>query len=176
MQHLFHCHWSLKEFLKVQHAPPKNQISTSKEEGELDIGEVTSICCHKLFVVLTYYIHFTTVHAKSLQVCPTPCDPMDCSHQAPLTIDISKQEYWSGLPCPPPGMGCHTLLQEIFLTQGLNLSFLRFLHWQVASLPLAPFGKPPFYLLDFNPVVLSQGQFCPLKNTDNLWVIPGYHS
>ena len=23
--------------------------------------------------------------------------------QAPLSIEFSKQEYWSGLPCPPPG-------------------------------------------------------------------------
>ena len=23
--------------------------------------------------------------------------------QAPLTMGFSKQEYWNGLPCPPPG-------------------------------------------------------------------------
>ena len=23
--------------------------------------------------------------------------------QAPLSVEFSKQEYWSGLPCPPPG-------------------------------------------------------------------------
>ena len=25
------------------------------------------------------------------------------AHQAPLSIGFSRQEYWSGLPCPPPG-------------------------------------------------------------------------
>ena len=25
------------------------------------------------------------------------------THQAPLSMGFSKQEYWSGLPCPPPG-------------------------------------------------------------------------
>ena len=25
------------------------------------------------------------------------------AHQAPLSIAFSRQEYWSGLPCPPPG-------------------------------------------------------------------------
>ena len=25
------------------------------------------------------------------------------AHQAPLSVRFSKQEYWSGLPCPPPG-------------------------------------------------------------------------
>ena len=23
--------------------------------------------------------------------------------QAPLSMELSRQEYWSGLPCPPPG-------------------------------------------------------------------------
>ena len=23
-------------------------------------------------------------------------------HQAPLSMEFSRQEYWSGLPCPPP--------------------------------------------------------------------------
>ena len=39
--------------------------------------------------------------AKSLQLCPTLCDPMDCS--PPGSMGFSKQEYWSGLSCPPPG-------------------------------------------------------------------------
>ena len=24
------------------------------------------------------------------------------THQAPLSMEFSRQEYWSGLPCPPP--------------------------------------------------------------------------
>ena len=24
-------------------------------------------------------------------------------YQAPLSVGFSRQEYWSGLPCPPPG-------------------------------------------------------------------------
>ena len=39
-------------------------------------------------------------------------------------------------------MGCHTLLQGFFLTQGSNLHLLFLLHWQAGSLPLAPPGKP----------------------------------
>ena len=43
--------------------------------------------------------------AKSLQLCPTLCDPMDCrgQGQAPLSVGFSRQEYWSVLPWPPPG-------------------------------------------------------------------------
>ena len=28
---------------------------------------------------------------------------MDCNCQAPLSLEFSRQEHWSGLPCPPPG-------------------------------------------------------------------------
>ena len=35
--------------------------------------------------------------------CPTLCDPVTAARQPPLSMGFSKQEYWSGLPCPPPG-------------------------------------------------------------------------
>ena len=38
-----------------------------------------------------------------LQLRLTLCNPMDCSHQAPLSMEFSKQEYCSGLPFPSPG-------------------------------------------------------------------------
>ena len=31
------------------------------------------------------------------------CNPMDCSPPGPSVLGFSSQEYWSGLPCPPPG-------------------------------------------------------------------------
>ena len=37
-------------------------------------------------------------------------------------------------------MGCHFLLQGIFLTQGSNPRLLCLLHWQVDDLPLSPLG------------------------------------
>ena len=34
-----------------------------------------------------------------MQSCPTLCNPMDCiACQAPLCMEFSRQEYWSGLP------------------------------------------------------------------------------
>ena len=39
-------------------------------------------------------------------------------------------------------MGCHFLLQGIFLNQGSNLSLLHLLDWQVDSLPPEPPGEP----------------------------------
>ena len=41
-------------------------------------------------------------------------------------------------------VGCHALLQGIFLTQGLKLCLLYLLHWLAGSLPLAPPGKAPY--------------------------------
>ena len=41
--------------------------------------------------------------AKLLQSCPTLGTPWTAAHQAPLYMGFSRQEYWSGLPCPPPG-------------------------------------------------------------------------
>ena len=38
------------------------------------------------------------------QLCLTLCDPMNCSPPgSSVHGDFSRQEYWSGLPCPLPG-------------------------------------------------------------------------
>ena len=41
--------------------------------------------------------------ALSAQVCPTPYDPLAVAHQAPLSMEFSRHEYWSGVPFPTPG-------------------------------------------------------------------------
>ena len=43
-----------------------------------------------------------TAAAKSLQSCPTLCDPIDGNPQALLSLGFSRQEHWSGLPFPSP--------------------------------------------------------------------------
>ena len=53
--------------------------------------------------------------------------------QVPLSMGFSRQEYWSELPCPPPGD---------LPNQGSNLHLLCLLQWQVDSLPLVPPRKP----------------------------------
>ena len=35
------------------------------------------------------------------------CHPMDCSPSCSFVHGFSRQEYWSGLPCPPPGHLSH---------------------------------------------------------------------
>ena len=36
--------------------------------------------------------------AKSLQSCPTLCDPIDGSPTGSPTLGFSRQEHWSGVP------------------------------------------------------------------------------
>ena len=70
------------------------------------------------------------VSAILLRLCPTLCDPMGrllCP--------------WDS-PGKNTGVGCHALLQGIFLTQGSNPHLLYLLHWQVGSLPLVPPENP----------------------------------
>ena len=49
---------------------------------------------------LVCFCVFAAAAAKLLQSCPTLCDPIDGSPQAPLSLEFSRQEHWSGLPFP----------------------------------------------------------------------------
>ena len=51
------------------------------------------------------------------------------------------QPIWLLCPWDNTGVGCHVLLQGIFLTQGSNPHFLHLLHWQEDSWPLCHLGK-----------------------------------
>ena len=57
------------------------------------------------------------------------------AHQAPLSMEFSRQEHWSRFPFPPPG-GLPDL--------GIKLMSLNLLHWQGCSLPAKPPGKPSY--------------------------------
>ena len=43
------------------------------------------------------------MHAQLLQLCPTLCNPMDCSPPVASVHGFFRQEYWSRLLCPSPG-------------------------------------------------------------------------
>ena len=47
--------------------------------------------------------HDLTDYERISPSCLTLCEPMDIAHQSPLSMGFSKQEYWSGFPCSPPG-------------------------------------------------------------------------
>ena len=56
--------------------------------------------------------------------------PWTVAHQAPLSMGLSRQEYWSEFPFPTPG---------IVPSQGLNLCLP---HWQAGSLALSHRRSP----------------------------------
>ena len=43
------------------------------------------------------------VFCSVAQSCPTLCNLVDCSHQAPLSVGLPRHKYWSGFPFSPPG-------------------------------------------------------------------------
>ena len=62
--------------------------------------------------------------AKSLQSCPTLCDPIDSSPPGSPSLGFSRQEHWSGLPFPSPmhesevARSCPTLLDPMDCSPG----------------------------------------------------------
>ena len=98
-------------------------------------------------------------HAKSLQSCPAPCDPMNCS---------------------PPGSSVHGIFQagvlervaisfskRIFLTQG---SIPGLLHWQEDSLPSEPPGKTLVKIAMGWLISLCRTAYPALKALGSVWV------
>ena len=46
---------------------------------------------------------FAKKDSEVAQPCPTLLTPWTVAHKAPPSMEFSRQEYWSGLPFPPPG-------------------------------------------------------------------------
>ena len=70
---------------------------------------------------------FPCVYAWLLSHVPLFATPWTIACQAPLPMGSSRST----------GVGCHSLLRGIFVTQGLNLHLLHLPHWQVDSLPVS---------------------------------------
>ena len=75
----------------------------------------------------------TFVLCVCFQSCPTFCDPWTVAHQAPLSVEIFRQEYWNWLPCPPPGH---------LHNPGIKLAFLSSPALMVDSLSPSHLGNP----------------------------------
>ena len=51
-----------------------------------------------------FFSFFSLCVCLVVQSCLTLCNPMDCSpHRLLCPWEFSRQEYWSGSPCPSPG-------------------------------------------------------------------------
>ena len=57
-----------------------------------------------MFVLLShFYVHLKRPVVQSLSHISVFETPWTVAHQAPLSMEFSRQEYWSGLPFPSPG-------------------------------------------------------------------------
>ena len=118
--------WSIKsEFYMVQ---PNNSCSRNN--------------CGKSRIIFKILKSYAAAAAKSLQSCPTLCDPIDGSPPgSPPSLGFSRQEHWSGLPfhstmhevksesevaqscptlrdpmsCSLPGSSIHGIFQAIYM-------------------------------------------------------------
>ena len=64
------------------------------------LGKNTGVRCHFLLQCMK-----VKSESEDAQSCQTLSNPMDCTaHQAPLSMEFSRQEYWSRVPLPFPGL------------------------------------------------------------------------
>ena len=77
-------------------------------------------------------VHLVPDYAQSLQSCPTLCETMYCvAHQTPLSMGFPRQEYWSGLPYPPPGDLPNTGMEpKSSVSPALQADSLWLSHWE----------------------------------------------
>ena len=77
-----------------------NTMSVKPKEQHVSSGEKNCFWS-KSFILLP--LSSSSASAKSLQLFPTLCDPMDHSSPGSSVQRFSGHEYWNGLPFSPPG-------------------------------------------------------------------------
>ena len=80
--------------------PRVSHTEWSKSEREKQISYINAYAC-----MLICFSHVQLFATLWIVVC-----------QAPLSMWFSRQEYWSGLPCPPPGDIPDPAIEPAFLT------------------------------------------------------------
>ena len=67
-----------------------------------EFGAKKSIQINLIRLNLSFFstTHYVLSHFSRVQLFATL---WTVDHQAPLSMGFSRQEYWTGLPCPPPG-------------------------------------------------------------------------
>ena len=102
----------------------------------------------KKLVLLFHLEHMCVCVFSRIWLFPTPWTVV-C--QVPLSVGFSSKNT---------GVGCHSLLQRTFKTQGSNLHLLCLLPWQEDSSPIEPWVKS---------AVSSRSHFLPYWALGNVW-------
>ena len=87
--------------------------------GSSDFNQFTEVCTNIWYVRVLHHVRLSVIPRTA--VC-----------QAPLSMEFSRQEYWSGLPFLTPGN---------ISDSGMETELLRLLHWPVDSLQLCHLGS-----------------------------------
>ena len=93
---------------------------------------------------LKSHLQQACMSAQLLQLCLTLCSPWTVTHQAPLSMGFSRQEYWSGLLChssrgcpQPRAQTCVSCIaSKLFIAESLWKSFLQHNKKSISSLVL----------------------------------------
>ena len=137
------CSWANIRSINTESAPLRIYVKSEDKRtyagvspsSTFHLSSSTSVCfvsCQLTLLQLTGCRTVGNANVCSIaQTRPTLCNPVDCSRQAPLSMEFPGQEYWSGLPCSPP--------EDL---PGIEFVLLGLLHWQADSLPLSHHGSP----------------------------------
>ena len=98
---------------------------------------------------------------RSLHLCLTLCNPMDCSPPDSSVWNFSRQEYWSGLPCPPPGNLPYPRIEHMSLMSPALAGrfFTTRATWEVLGMSL---GKTSGHRGIDHPFLSSQARLFPV--------------
>ena len=106
------------------------------------------------------------------QSCVTLCDPMHC-RQAPLSMEFSRQEYWSRLPfplpedLPDPGIEAASPAARFFTTEPPGKPAINFQHWPILNWPFLWTCLLPLSL-----EIMSLPLCWPPSHPSNGWSLP----
>ena len=121
----------------------QNLITVASSQWFVCCAVILSQCvgAYKCRMYTSWLLHSSQGLCECTCVCSFASDALQPHGLSPTRLLCP----WN-FPGKNIGASCHFLLLGIFPTQGSNPGLLHLLHWQMDSLPLAPYGKPPVYL------------------------------
>ena len=102
------CHHESKLLMKTDkrntHKSLRLRINSMRFWGWNRTSLRLSFCTWEMGIASKYSFHSSDSGGGGSvdKLCPTLAAPWTVAHQAPLSMGFSRQEYWSGLPCPSP--------------------------------------------------------------------------
>ena len=93
---------------KFKHTVPKSKFKLQSSYYAIMINNSVYMTCFCFFPLEAFrksggdsFWHACVLsHHNDIRLFVTP---WIVAHQTPLSMRFSRQQYWSGLPCPPPG-------------------------------------------------------------------------